>query len=685
MSIEVVATMNGTITAVQSPTHPIAVTIGSHGSSATFSPNMARATLGGSTALEEDFSLIVKSAGIASPRAFVARHPTVEGVSTMMVTLAPRYALPQQRRLEVVFVVDQSGSMGDEIATVKAALRLFLASVPLGVWFNVCSFGSSYEFLWSVSREYSAETLEEAKRYVDGMDADMGGTEMLPPCRGVVDARRKDSTLEVLVLTDGEIWESEQLFRYINGVAEGGDVRFFSLGVGRSVSHLLVEGISRAGRGYSQIVGEGENMQKKVMRMLKAALTPHVNDWSVTWDGKPPTEKMELDPTVKAPISLFDPSSNPDSPPPPPPPTLPHRPTVLQTPAIIPPLFPYNRTTLYYLITSPATPPSTVSLRGTAHDTATNTTHPLAITIPVQTVTSLSTSLGLYSLLGRKLLQDLEEGRCSYLPDPASKDHIDLEGTALGVQFGLASKWTSFVAVADEEYIGIPQEADHAVRRKRSAEGDDGSGDIHSQDDLVMCDGQTPPQKSLRPCKAGGGGQTGGTSLVTAGRRTRMTARRSTGGKAPRMQFVNKAARRSAPTTRAVVMDSGSEDKDDEDNGGENTLDDLAGEGVISRLSRLQIFSGEFEMSERLAKALGIDMAAIKEAKKRLGIQEGDLAREKGFATVIVLEYLEEKLKDSEEEWELMADKARGCLEALSEGVEKMRLEAKGLVEKLEG
>ena len=78
---------------------------------------------------------------------------------------------------------------------------------------------------------------------------------------------------------------------------------------------------------------------------------------------------------------------------------------------------------------------------------------------------STGSSLGLYQLAGRKLLQDFEEGRASYLEDIYDKTReptkyaelIAREGTRVGVEFGLASKWTSFVAVAEDRSTGERQ------------------------------------------------------------------------------------------------------------------------------------------------------------------------------------------------------------------------------------
>ena len=58
-------------------------------------------------------------------------------------------------------------------------------------------------------------------------------------------------------------------------------VRVFTLGVGSGASHALVEGLARAGNGFAQTVADGENMNSKIVRMLKGALSPHITDYTL--------------------------------------------------------------------------------------------------------------------------------------------------------------------------------------------------------------------------------------------------------------------------------------------------------------------------------------------------------------------------------------------------------------------
>ncbi|KAL5441472.1 hypothetical protein PMIN06_009328 [Paraphaeosphaeria minitans] len=78
----------------------------------------------------------------------------------------------------------------------------------------------------------------------------------------------------------------QQVFDYVNEQTEACDVRVFPIGIGGGVSSSLIEGIARSGRGFSQMVAENEKLDRKIVRTLKGALTPHIKDYrlEVTYD-----------------------------------------------------------------------------------------------------------------------------------------------------------------------------------------------------------------------------------------------------------------------------------------------------------------------------------------------------------------------------------------------------------------
>lgn len=337
ITVDVQVERQAAIRRLHSPSHPVAVTLGKISSAAegVFEANQASATLmtiRKNIVFEADFVLLVNAQGQDAPCAFLETHPTIPNQRALMASLVPKFNLSNIMP-EIVFIIDRSGSMRDKIETLKSALKVFLKSLPLGVKFNICSFGSRHSFMWEKSKTYDQSSLDEALRYADTVASNFGGTDILSPVKATVKNRYKDMALEVLLLTDGEIWDQESLFAFIGEAAAADPIRFFSLGIGDTVSHSLVQGVARAGNGFSQSVGTNEQLDQKVVRMLKGALTPHVKNYTLEAEYEtdadedyeivekanevcaapsPPPDAMEVDrkenPNEQQPISLFDPN-----------------------------------------------------------------------------------------------------------------------------------------------------------------------------------------------------------------------------------------------------------------------------------------------------------------------------------------------------------------------------------------
>jgi hypothetical protein len=121
-----------------------------------------------------------------------------------------------------------------------------------------------------------------------------------------------------MVLTDGEVWNSTELFDYVEsqtsalttgGGSGKGDIRVFTLGICRDVSHALVDGLARVGKGFSQVVAdEREGIEGKVTRMLGGALSVHVGDYRLEWERKPSDEEAPAAPSVLSPSTSFAPT-----------------------------------------------------------------------------------------------------------------------------------------------------------------------------------------------------------------------------------------------------------------------------------------------------------------------------------------------------------------------------------------
>ena len=74
------------------------------------------------------------------------------------------------------------------------------------------------------------------------MQADLGGTEILPPLRAVLRASPVPAhARQVFVLTDGEVWNVDEIVQEVQ--LHQHHSRVFALGLGSGASHEVVNGI----------------------------------------------------------------------------------------------------------------------------------------------------------------------------------------------------------------------------------------------------------------------------------------------------------------------------------------------------------------------------------------------------------------------------------------------------------
>jgi len=402
-------------------------------------PRAATARLAGDTAfLDKDFVLCIKSRlamGREEPLACMEIHPSLPNHRAMMITL-PTEFISRNLKIndsgEMVFLADCSGSMEDKLAGLRSAMERFIQGVPDSFSFNIWTFGSSYRSLWPRSRESSQSSKSEASAYVRTVNADMGGTELLPALQAIVSAWDRSKTIDIITVTDGEVWRHRETLDFVS-VSRGnseGRARFSALGIGNAVSHELVEGIAQAGGGYAEIIPavKQDSWESRMDAVLAASLTGHGSSVHV-----------ELDNHAEAQVTT-SPIQEPENTPP----------TVQRSPLDMSTLSPCNRLRIFYLFegsSGPACKSVIIKIRRST------TGDEIRTTIPVRVLQNSDEKIHKFAV--RALLGDLERGksRVQQRPVPwtaAAKENVTREeGERLGCKWSLVSKWTSFVAIKE--------------------------------------------------------------------------------------------------------------------------------------------------------------------------------------------------------------------------------------------
>jgi Ca-activated chloride channel family protein len=204
----------------------------------------------------------------------VATHRPVGEDGYFMLTLTPDRGVAASEPRDVTVVLDVSGSMsGDKIGQAKQALHHLLSSLSEADRFRLVAFSNAVRIQsreWSSARDAD---LERAREWVDDLVAD-GGTNI---GAALDEAFRLESPRGrlpvVLFLTDGLPSVGEQSPERLADRAErsAGRARIFAFGVGHDVDTHLLDRLGEAGRGDTDYVQPGENVER-VISLLSAKI-----------------------------------------------------------------------------------------------------------------------------------------------------------------------------------------------------------------------------------------------------------------------------------------------------------------------------------------------------------------------------------------------------------------------------
>jgi Ca-activated chloride channel family protein len=385
----------GGVAGVESPTHPIRVLL---------ADGKARVELAQeAAAMDRDLVLLLTPAEAAKPSGFLERQ--ADGSVVAAVSFVPRLEHSGGPR-EVVFLVDRSGSMnGDSIEAVRRALQLCLRSLEEGDAFDVVGFGSTFQTLFGAPRPYAQASLEEASAHVERLQADLGGTEILPALRVVLERPSAGGLRrEVVLLTDGEVSNDDAVVALAREHAA--TTRVFAFGIGHAASEHLVRAVARASGGAAEMILPGRALEATVVRQFGRLRAAALEDVRVAWDG------------AKA---------------------------QLQAPAAVAQLFDGEPLAVYAWLDGT---PAAALLAATSAGKA------VSWEVELDPEKIADGSL-LGTLAARAAIRDLEEGTAEARRGSNQRDRADTRVreaiVRLAVRYGLASRETSFVAVEERE------------------------------------------------------------------------------------------------------------------------------------------------------------------------------------------------------------------------------------------
>jgi len=206
------------------------------------------------------------------------------GFFSLMIQPQDEFSVEEITPKEMVFVVDCSGSMsGAPMAQAKALMRKAIKEMNPGDSFQIIRFSSSASKFSPVPLLNTRSNVQQALQYINSMSGG-GGTMMIEGIKAALNYPLDPERMRmVLFLTDGYIGNETEIFGEIN--KRIGNTRLFSLGVGSSVNHYLLDRMADVGRGFVQYVRPDEDSQPAVELFYNRIRNPLITNISIDWDG----------------------------------------------------------------------------------------------------------------------------------------------------------------------------------------------------------------------------------------------------------------------------------------------------------------------------------------------------------------------------------------------------------------
>ena len=185
---------------------------------------------------------------------------------------------------EYIFVLDVSGSMnGYPLRTAKELIRNMVKNLRSTDRFNLFLFSDIVSEMSLQSVAATEENIDCALKLID-MQEGGGGTELAAALDDALAVPAKeDAARSVVVITDGFIYDEEEIFQRIRDNL--GEADFFSFGIGSSVNRSLMEGIAGVGMGEAFIVTEEEEAEETAERFRTYVEAPILTDIQVSFEG----------------------------------------------------------------------------------------------------------------------------------------------------------------------------------------------------------------------------------------------------------------------------------------------------------------------------------------------------------------------------------------------------------------
>jgi Ca-activated chloride channel homolog len=242
--------------------------------------------LGGAVPADKDFELTWEAKPGGAPEAGLFRERTAGNDYLLAFVTPPAAPAGAPAPRDIVFVIDNSGSMGGpSMEQAKNSLLYALARLKPGDNFNVVRFDDTMETVFPTLVPADGENVAKATAFVGRLQAN-GGTVMVPAMRAALEdlAGAEQRLRQVVFLTDGAISNETELFDTITGGL--GRSRVFMVGIGSAPNSYLMTRAAELGRGSYSYIGSATQVEERMRALFVKLEKPAVTDLAVKFSEK---------------------------------------------------------------------------------------------------------------------------------------------------------------------------------------------------------------------------------------------------------------------------------------------------------------------------------------------------------------------------------------------------------------
>lgn len=230
----------------------------------------------------KDFVLRYKVAGTQVKTAMLTHEDKQGKYFTMMVYPPADLQQVERSPMEMVFVLDCSGSMrGKPLGQSKNAIAHALQTLTPRDTFQIIQFSSKASQLGTEPVLATEENIQAGLKYLQSLNGG-GGTEMVEGIKAALAFPHDEGRFRLVsFMTDGFIGNEPEVFKTLHDSL--GESRIFSFGVGSAPNRLLMDRMALFGKGAVAYLSLNDDAVEIMDRFNQRISHPAMTDLQIDW------------------------------------------------------------------------------------------------------------------------------------------------------------------------------------------------------------------------------------------------------------------------------------------------------------------------------------------------------------------------------------------------------------------